>query len=433
MSKASRRHARRAVPFAPILVLGLLAAFPRQLLAQEQIVRAEKAIEGKDYAGALTLLRQQVDKDPRDYRAWFDIAYAYTMMGERQQAILAYQKTLEVRPQLTQASMNLGILLLEERRGAEAARHLEAVVAARPKDARAQLLLADAVALSGDKAKALEEYNKAIDLDPKSYEAHYALARLLAERNQLAEAEQQLARALELRPGDLASRLEMARLWERTGRRDDAVRLYAELAQKEPGNAAVRRRLGSLLLEQKQFGQAAAEFEAALRAAPSPEDEWNLARAYAGAKQPHQAIPLLRKRAEAEPNNYEAHLLLGSMLTAKRDFPAARKQLEWAAALRPEVPDAYVDLANVLYLQQDFPGTLRVLDRVAQISPPTPWLYFLRAISLDKLDQVEPALESYQRFLAVANGQFPDQEFQARQRSKVLNLRLAKGGRRRKG
>ncbi len=413
---------------------------------QEGIVQAEKAIEAKDYATALALLKEQIAKDPQNHRALFNLAYAYTMMGERAQAIEAYRKTLAVRPQLVQASLNLGILLLEaaaeaappakEQQAAEAARRLEAVVAARPNDARTRLLWAGALAGSGATARAAEEYRKIIALDLNSYDAHLALGRLLLDQKQFAEAERQLAKAVELQPADRAARLEMARLWERTGRQEEARQFYAELARKEPGNAAVRRRLGLLLLEKKQFAEAAAEFEAAAQVAPSPqgltEDHWNLARAYAGAKQPDKAIPLLTKWAAAEPRNYEVRLLLGSMLAAQRDFPAAQKELEAAVALHPELPDAYVDLANALYLQQNFTGTLMVLDRVARLSAPTPWLHFLRAITLDKLEQVEPALDSYERFLAIAKGQYPDQEFQARQRIKALNLRLEKSGKRRR-
>jgi len=408
---------------------GALSANP---VLQEVILKAEKAIEAKDYATALALLKEQTAKDPKDYRAWFDIAYAYTMMGERAQAIAAYRQTLEIRPQLSQASLNLGILLLEEKQAAEAAKHLAAVVAARPKDARAQSLYADAVAAGGDAAKAAEEYRKVLALDAKSYDAHLSLARLLLDQKQFAEAEQILTRAIELQPGESPARLEMARLWELTGRIEEAQRFYSELAQKDSNNATVRRRLGALLLAQKQFAKAAEEFEAAARVRPAFEDNWNLARAYAGTKRPEQAIPLLTKMVEAEPRNYEARLLLGSMLAARRDFPAAQKELEAAVALRPDLPDAYVDLANVLYLQQNFPATLAVLNRVARLVPETPWLNFLRAISLDKLEQVEPALESYERFLAIAKGQYPDQEFQARQRVKALNRQLEKSGKRRK-
>ncbi len=402
------------------------------VLAQDLTVQAEKAIDAKDYPKAMALLNGQLEREPANYRALFNIAYVHTMLGEKPQAIAAYRKALQARPQLTQASLNLGILLLEAREGAEAASHFAAVVAARPKDARPQLLLADAMAMGGDATRAVEEYRKAIALDPKLSEAYASLGRLLAGQKQLAEAEQQFTRAIELRPGDSALRLELARLWEAAGREDDARRFYVELAVKEPGNAAVRRRLGVLLLQKKQFAEAAAEFEAAARSAPAADDDWNLARAYAGAKKVDQAAPILVRVAAAQPQNYDARLLLGEMLAAQRQFQAAQQEFQAAIALRPQLPDAYVGLANVLYVQQNFPATLAVLDRFARIGPPTPWLHFLRAITLDKLDQVEPALTSYESFLAVANGQYPDQEFQARQRARILNLRLEKSGKRRK-
>jgi hypothetical protein len=73
-----------------------------------------------------------------------------------------------------------------------------------------------------------------------------------------------------------------------------------------------------------------------------------------------------------------------------------------------------------------------MLDRVAATGRKTAWYYFLRAITLDKLEVLDEALESYKQFLAADNGAYPDQEFQARQRIKAINLRLEKGWKRRK-
>ena len=316
-------------------------------------------------------------------------------------------------------------------------------MAARPKEARAHLLLGDAVEAGGDSGRAVEKYRRALALDPELHQAHYALGRLLVDLKKFAEAEPHLAQAIQLQPTDTAARLEMARLWELTGREGEALKFYTELVERAPAReparasanvavVAVRRRLGALLLANKQYAEAAAQFEAAAQTAPSPEDDWNLARAYSGAKRAEQAIPLLGKLAAADPRNYDVRLLLGKMLMSQRSFPAAQQKLAAAVALRPDLADAYVDLANVLYLQENFPAALRVLDRVAQLAPETPWLHFLRAISLDKLDYVEPALTSYERFLAISRDEFPDQEFQARQRIKVLKRRLQRGDRGRK-
>jgi hypothetical protein len=51
---------------------------------------------------------------------------------------------------------------------------------------------------------------------------------------------------------------------------------------------------------------------------------------------------------------------------------------------------------------------------------------FLRAIILDKLRQLKPALEAYQQFLTMSEGKNPDQEWQARQRVRILQRELDK-------
>jgi hypothetical protein len=82
-------------------------------------------------------------------------------------------------------------------------------------------------------------------------------------------------------------------------------------------------------------------------------------------------------------------------------------------------------------LQQQYGQTVAVLDNMRQTAEnvkETPWSTFLQAISLDKLGAREGALVSYRKFLAIANGNYSDHEFQARQRVKALTLELEKAG-----
>ncbi len=57
---------------------------------------------------------------------------------------------------------------------------------------------------------------------------------------------------------------------------------------------------------------------------------------------------------------------------------------------------------------------LGAFDRARELGENSAGNWFLRAIILDKLKQLKPALEAYQRFLAMSEGKNPDQEFQAR-------------------
>jgi hypothetical protein len=50
----------------------------------------------------------------------------------------------------------------------------------------------------------------------------------------------------------------------------------------------------------------------------------------------------------------------------------------------------------------------------------------MRAIILDKLHQLKPALDAYKQFLSMSHDQSPDQEFQARQRVRIIQRELEK-------
>lgn len=397
-----------------------------------ELEKAEKALEAKNYADAASLLKTHLAEHPDDLRAWFNLAYAQTLTGEKAAAIASYEKTLALDPKLFQAHMNLAILLLEANRPKDALSHLAAAVEAQPKNARACLLYAEGLLRAGDRAGARREYDNTLALDPQSAAALRGSGRLAIEEKNLPLAERQLSRALELDAHETSVLLDLGDLAERAGQPAKAVERYSRYLQAHPDAAPVHRRLGSIYLQQKKTEEALAEFQQAAKLTPLPEDDWNLGRAYAALKKPELAIPHLLRVRQAQANNFDAVLLLGQLLTQRRDYSAAQGALMEAIRLQPQVPDAYVDLANVMYLQERYQETLGVLERMNKLQmKETPWSAFLRAISLDKLGAAEPALESYKRFLTLESGPYPDQQFQARQRIKVLTLVLEKSGKRR--
>ena len=71
-------------------------------------------------------------------------------------------------------------------------------------------------------------------------------------------------------------------------------------------------------------------------------------------------------------------------------------------------------------MSEQYGPALAALDKIHNLNADKPGNFYFRAIVLDKLHQVKPALASYQKFLQVSDGKFPDQEFIARQRSKLL-------------
>jgi tetratricopeptide (TPR) repeat protein len=113
-------------------------------------------------------------------------------------------------------------------------------------------------------------------------------------------------------------------------------------------------------------------------------------------------------------------------LRDQKKYQPAAAQFYAALKLKPADLPAWNDLAAALYLAGDYPRALAAFDKARQLGGETAGNCFLRAIILDKLKQVKPALEAYQQFLSMSQGKNPDQEWQARQRAKLLQRELEK-------
>src|SRR5579871_6223099 len=103
-----------------MLVSGALLAL--LLLAQQQdpVSEGMKALDANQPAAAETFFRQAVATAPDDVGAHFDLSLALSIEGKDSDAISELRRTLEIKPGLFEADLNLGILLLRDKEPADA-------------------------------------------------------------------------------------------------------------------------------------------------------------------------------------------------------------------------------------------------------------------------------------------------------------------------
>jgi len=116
------------------------------------------------------------------------------------------------------------------------------------------------------------------------------------------------------------------------------------------------------------------------------------------------------------PRDAEAHHGLGVVLMKEKKFAAAEQELLTAVKLKPDYGEAYGDLAVAANENKDYELAIKAADARAKYLPEIPVSYFLRATAYDHLRAYKQAAENYHRFLEVAHGEYPDQEWQARHR-----------------
>jgi tetratricopeptide (TPR) repeat protein len=341
-------------------------------------------------------------------------------MGKDAEAIPEYKKALEMKPDLYQAELNLGISLLREKQGANAVPYLTAAVAQKPKEFRPNSYLAAALLASGEFVKAEQAYQTALEIDPKSPDAELGLAHALAKQNRIAEAAPHFQKAAGMNPNYRDGLLELASAYEAQKQAAEAIAIY----QQFPDDPGAQERLGELLLASGQPADAIAHFQAAIAKSPTVANRAALATAYIKNKEPDKALPVVDQILAADPNDFELRMLHGRILRDQRKFPEAAQDFFRATKIQQDSAEAWSELASVLVIAEDYPAALGALDRLAALHAEKPGHIYFRAIVLDKIHQQKPALESYQRFLAMSNGQNPDEEFKARQRIRILEREL---------
>jgi predicted Zn-dependent protease len=398
--------------------------------------QANDALEKGDFATAVKLLTQLTADTPanaktaKDPHLLFDLGYADEGLNHPDDAQAAYQRAIAADANYFEAHLALGLLLAREDKLPEAHAELKAAIgvpthnaelvakalralahidiADHPADARDELLIALKISpetpedslLAAEAAERLEDYPSAeaayrrlLKADSNNIETTAGLAHVLVRENKPDEAQTLLIAGLAAHPGDPALTTQLAAIY---AQKDDpessakAAPLVEALHQQHPDDANISRML---------------------------------ARLYLKANQPEKAEPLYAALVKAHPDDPTLADDLGSTLIHLRRYAEAETLLQHAVANPASFPTggddlagAYSDLAFAASENNDPATTLQALDLRAKIAANTPGSLFLRATSLDKLHQLKQASVAYQEFLTLANGKFPDQEWEARHR-----------------
>lgn len=379
--------------------------------------QAQAALDKNDYEAAVMPLQKFIAEKPDVAFAHFQLAYAYTALKRVEEAQSEYEKCVALDPKISEAYLNLGILLLDKN-PAEAVAPLRKAVELLPSQSRPRNLLGVALERSGDYKGAAEAFEGASNLDPNDIEALIHLGGLYLKANRPADAEKKFRTALGLDPKSpqalqgLALSLDAQKKPETL----DAYRNYLAVA---PQDQSSRTRMLHLMVEQGQYDEALAELG---KSGPSSSvDQLKLkADIEIGQKKYPESITTLKQALALAPNDAQLHAGLGRVYMETRDFPNAERELKAAIQADRNNLVYWKDLGSTYYLAGNCQATLAALDVIAKAETPGAGTWFIRALCYDKLGEVQAALEAYRRFLTLDANKNPDQVWQANQRIHVL-------------
>jgi tetratricopeptide (TPR) repeat protein len=395
-----------------------------------QVAEAEAAIVKSDWKAAQAKLDEWLTSHPLDGRALFDAGYVADAQGRLDEAEKLYRRAVDADPKSFQAHLSLGLLLA--RRGKES-------------DARSELLAATTVS-SGEVDRALKA------------RAWRALAQLDKpgpdKGGEATQASTDLLEALKLSPETPDDTLLAAELAEASGQHEIAAAAYRRMLATDPNSVEAKSGLVHVLITQKQYPEAEKLIRSALTQSPdAPVLNAQLATVLAAEDNP-EALPLLQKLHDAHPENQSITRMLAAVLSDAGDaqgsdklyvsllithpdetalvvphgqnlirqlkYPEALAAFDKATKLDPSNGDAWGGLAFAASKMHQPTLTLHALTVRSKFLPEVPATYFLWATSYDTLHDRVAAATYYHHFLESSGGKFPDQEWQAQQRLRIL-------------
>jgi len=392
-----------------------------------EIAQAEDAIQKNDFTGAEALLTKALDKDPNNYQAWFDLGFVLNRLARTDESIAAYRKSVAAKPDIFESNLNLG-LMLARGNNAEAEQFLRAATILTPTDhteeGQARAWLALAHLLENKKPDdALAAYRKASELTPKDPEPHLSAGLLHERQKEFSDAEAEYKQALTLDPHSTdphsaEAAIGLTNIYMKSGHLGDAEPLLRRLAAERPDDAGIHLQLGRVLAAEGKKDDAIAAIQTALKLSPTDSDaQRDLADLYAIAGKNDLAESTYRALVTAQPKDPELHRALGKALLLQKKFPEAEQEFLAAVRLKRDWPDVYVDLAFAANENKNYELTVRALNGRTMLSAEMPAIcFFLRASAYDHLHDYKQAAVDYHHFLDVANGKYPDQEWQATHR-----------------
>jgi Flp pilus assembly protein TadD len=385
---------------------------------------AQRDIDKNNFEAAIAPLQKVIADQPEFAYAHFQLAYVYTALQKMDEARAEYARTIALDPKMSEAYLNLGMILLDKQDAAAAVAPLRKAVELLPAQTRPRFLLAVALDRSGDRAGAAESFEALLHLDPNDITAIDYLGWVALREGKPEGAEARFRRALEVQPKEAEARRGVAHSLD-AQKKPEAAAAYRDYLELVPNDSEARARLVHLLVEQKQNDEALAELNRLDAGKPPTLESLKLrADVQIAGKKWDDSIATLQQALALAPNDAQLHGGLGRIYLQKRDFASAEKELRIALHLDGKNLAYFKDLGSTFFLAGNYPAALAAQDEIAKVEQPGAGVWFIRAICYDKLNQPKLALEAYQKFLQLDRDKNPDQVWQAKERSKVLQRML---------
>lgn len=225
-----------------------------------------RARQGKAEA-AIEALEQARGLEPRNTKAYLELAEVEAARGNRAKAEDWLRRALEIREDSVLAA-RLAQLLVEQGKGGAAILLLSDLAKSHDRDPGLAYDLGQVLLGEGQIDRALVELQRASSLAPGDRDIDLALGNALAGKGLLEDAVSSFQRAIAASPCFAPAHSNLGSTFTRMGRLEDAASSFEKAVSCDPGYAIGYKNLASVRLQQRDLPRAVAAMRSAVRASP---------------------------------------------------------------------------------------------------------------------------------------------------------------------
>jgi tetratricopeptide (TPR) repeat protein len=280
--------------------------------------------------GKLAEAVEVLQRAPGDAQALSELAHAWRLQGNLDEARGAASKALEIAPGLAGAWFNLGAVQVAQGEVPQGIESYRKALELDPEFAEAWSNLGGALGESGDALGEIEAYRRAVSIRPQLAPAWSNLGSALLEAGEIEQALAACKRAVELAPDFAGGWSNLGNAYHERGEYAEAVRACERALELASDLAEAWSNLGCALLEQGDIERSLATHRRALELEPrNARAHYNLGIAHERGRQDEAAVASYRRAAELDASFAPAWLRLACVLLMRGEFSEGWALYEW--------------------------------------------------------------------------------------------------------
>ncbi|MBM4139654.1 MAG: tetratricopeptide repeat protein [Nitrospira sp.] len=323
--------------------------------------------------------------------------------GKPDHALRLLDKAIEQTPNRGEAYFPKGIILLNQKRAAEAEQTVKQGLTYAP-DSPIGLYYLGRISLEvGNDEQAVTSFDRAMAVSPSFEPAYLAQASLHESRQEKEKAIAILQKYLhQVNPRNKDIRQHLIKLYMTTKDYAGALAELEGILEDDPTDLDAQLRVALIYGEKKEFTKAIDRLTAILKVRPSELKVRDyLGYLYEETKDVSKAVETYQFNLQQDPDFIDSHIHLGVLQYRQKKFPDAIRHLSDAVRLTPRQPEPRIVL-GLAYLQSDqFEKASLVFEEGVRHNPKSADMHFNLGTVYDKLNRFDDVVRAMEAAISL--------------------------------